>query len=209
MEVINKPNFSVLHQSVAFLRTDKRKWVCLGLVVLVPLVYNSWRFIPADIEIPYYDNIIVFWWSFSVNFICLLIAIGWMLTIPRKDYVMKIIVSAFLVYGIYMTYVTLPFANVTPVYIDIIAIVGSYIILYSCIVYVQKHYLEKKQSYESLHINLLHGLNHHRFMGAVCRIEGMVNVSNMEDHYREACEKEIDELKETFAYIIEKYESLN
>lgn len=208
MEVINKPNFSVLHQSVSFLRADKRKWVCLGLAFLVPVIYNSWRFMPADMEIPYYESGAFFWWSFSVNFICLLIAIGWTLTIPRKDYVMKLIVSAFLVYGIYMTYVTLPFANITPVYVDIIAIFGSYVILYGCIVYVQKNYLEKKQSYESLHINLLHDLNHHRFMGAVCRIEGMVNVSSMEEHYRNACDKEIEELKETFAYIIEKYESL-
>lgn len=208
MEVINKPNFNILYQSLIFLRTDKRKWVCLGVAVLVPLIYNSWRFIPTDMEVSYYETLWAFIWTFSVSFISLLIAIGWMLTIPRKDYVMKLIVSALMVYGIYMTYVTLPFAATTPIYIDLVAIVGSYILLYGCIIYIQKNYLEKKQSYESLHINLLHDLNHHRFMGAICRIEGMVNVSSMEDHYRDACRKEVEELKETFAYITEKYESL-
>ena len=131
-----------------------------------------------------------------------------MLMVPRKDYVMRFVLSALLIYGIYMTYGTLPIADETPLYIDVLATTAVFVVVYGSIVYIQKNYLEKKQSYESMHINLLHDLNHHRFMGAVCRIEGMLKVSDMEGHYRDACEKEIEELKETFAYISEKYENL-
>ena len=37
----------------------------------------------------------------------------------------------------------------------------------------------------------------------------MIKVSEMEEYYRDGCLGEIDELKETFAYITEKYESLH
>jgi len=208
MEVINRPNVSLLQQSIAYLRADKRKWICLSLVLIIPLVYNSWRFFPEDITVSYYEDFSIFWWTLSVNFISLLIAAGWMLTIPRKDYVMRFVLSALLIYGIYMTYAILPVADETPLYIDLLAVAVVFVVVYGSIVYVQRNYLEKKPSYESMHINLLHDLNHHRFMGAVCRIEGMLKVSDMEDHYRDACEKEIEELKETFAYISDKYENL-
>ncbi len=209
MEVINKPSFSILNQNVAFFRADKRKWFCLGLVLMVPLMYNSWRFFPSDLEIEFYSDFSTFWWALSVNMICPITAIAWMLTIPRKDYVMRMIVSSLLIYGVYMTYAALPIIENTPLLIDLIAIFGTYLVLYSCITLFQKKYLEKRKFDESLHINLLHDLNHHRFMGAVCRIEGMVKVSEMEDYYHDSCLREIEELKETFAYITEKYESLH
>lgn len=209
MEVINKPSFSILQQNLAFFRTDRRKWFCLGLVLLVPVVYNSWRFFPPDLEVEFYSDFNTFWWTFSVNLICPIAAIAWMLTVPRKDYVMRLIVSALLVYGVYMTYATLPFVDSMPLLVDLVAIFGAYFILYGCITFFQKKYLEKHRFDDSLHINLLHDLNHHRFMGAVCRIEGMVKVSDMEDYYRDGCLREIEELKETFAYITEKYESLH
>ena len=212
MEVINKPSFSILHQNIAFFRADKRRWVSLGLVFMVPIIHNSWRLVPPDlkVEIYYYTDFSTFLWTVSTGLIPLIASIAWMLTVPRKDYVMRLIVSALMVYGVYMTFATLPIVENTPLYLELTAIFITYIILYSCITFFQKNYLEKrKQLDDSLHVNLLHDLNHHRFMGAVCRIEGMIKVSEMEEYYREGCLGEIDELKETFAYITEKYESLH
>lgn len=209
MEVINKPTVSPLLKSFSFFQADKRKWMCLALVILIPVVYNSWRYFPSTWKISYYEEFSVFWWNFSINFISLLIVMVWSLTVPRKDYMMKLILSTLMIYGIYMSYMTLPLGDDIPLYVDILAIAGIYVILYSIIRFTQKNYLEKKPSYESMHINLLHDLNHRRFMGAICRIEGMVKVSDMEEYYRDACEKEIEELKETFAYITEKYENIH
>ncbi len=132
-----------------------------------------------------------------------------MITIPRKDYAMQFVLSALMVYNMYMIYVTLPISEVTPLHIDILASVGTYALFYSSINLIKKKYLEKKPSYRSMHVGLLHDLNHHRFMGAVCRIEGMVDMSDMNESHRKICKKEIEELKETFAYITEKYESIH
>ncbi|MGB3586346.1 MAG: hypothetical protein WBA23_07405 [Tunicatimonas sp.] len=108
-----------------------------------------------------------------------------------------------------MTYVTLPLGETTPLHLDLISVIGTYLVLYTSISFIQKKFLEAKPSYQSMHIGLLHDLNHHRFMGAVCRIEGMVDMSDMDESHRKICKKEIEELKETFAYITEKYESLH
>ncbi|WKN44727.1 hypothetical protein [Tunicatimonas pelagia] len=102
-----------------------------------------------------------------------------------------------------------PISEVTPLYVDVLATVGTYALFYSSIHLIKKRYLEKRPSYRSMHVGLLHDLNHHRFMGAVCRIEGMIDMSDMNDTYRDVCKKEIDELKETFAYIVEKYENID
>ena len=114
MEVINKPTVSPLFKSFSFFQADKRKWTCLALVLLIPLLYNSWRFFPSDWEINHYGEFAIFWWNFSINFISLLVVVVWSLTIPRKDYMMKLILSTLTIYGIYMTYMTLPMGEDVP-----------------------------------------------------------------------------------------------
>ncbi|WKN44726.1 hypothetical protein [Tunicatimonas pelagia] len=101
-----------------------------------------------------------------------------------------------------------PISEVTPLYVDVLATVGTYALFYSSIHLIKKRYLEKRPSYRSMHVGLLHDLNHHRFMGAICRIEGMLQQPNLTEEDRQHCLREAAELKETFAYITEKYESL-
>ena len=47
------------------------------------------------------------------------------------------------------------------------------------------------------------------FLGSINRIAGLLEIAEMDEPYKCLCTEEINELKESIAYIAEKYESLN
>ena len=59
-----------------------------------------------------------------------------------------------------------------------------------------------------MHDGLVYDLHHQRFLGSINRIAGLVEMAEMEEPYKHLCAEEIKELKESIAYIAEKYESL-
>ncbi|MGB3779195.1 MAG: hypothetical protein WA960_12620 [Tunicatimonas sp.] len=73
----------------------------------------------------------------------------------------------------------------------------------------KKNYLDKPNDYKALHDGLVYDLHHQRFLGSINRIAGLLEIAEMDEPYKCLCTEEIDELKESIAYIAEKYETLN
>ena len=208
MEVINKPKVAYTQKSIQFLFKDKRKIFSAVTVVLLPLVSNVWRFIPEDIAFPFYGTLYMFVWTFSVNFLLVIVSISWHLSIPSKDYAMHIIVLSALAFGVFLTYQTLPISDEAPLWQDLLASGIIFTLLYYCLRYIQRNYLEKPDDYKVLHDGLVYDLHHQKFLGSINRIAGMMDVADMEEPYKCLCAKEIEGLKESIAYIAEKYEAL-
>ena len=208
MEVINKPKIAYTKKSLQFFIRDKRKIVSAVIVALIPIIESSWRFFPEDATIPIYGSLRVFVWTFSVNFIIVLIGLAWAFCVPRKDHVLQYISLSVVAYGIYLTIDALPLTDNTPIWMDVLASIAIFICLYSCLRYIQKNYLERPDDYKAMHDGLVYDLHHQRFLGSINRIAGLVEMAEMEEPYKHLCTEEIEELKESIAYIAEKYESL-
>ena len=117
IQVINKPRVAYTKKSLQFFFKDRRKVVSAIIVASLPLIVNIWRFVPEGIEMPYYYGLHIFVWTFSMNFIIVLVGIAWMLCVPRKDYVLHFLSSSVVAYGTYLTLDTFPLASETPLWL--------------------------------------------------------------------------------------------
>ena len=208
MEVINKPKIAYTKKSLQFFLSDWRKIVSAAVVLLLPVLNNLWRIVPAEITSPSYGSVQVFVWTFCIHFMILALGVAWYFSVPGKDHVLRFISLSVVGYGILLTYQTLQFAEGTPLWLDIIASAIIFSFLYSCLRYIQNNYLEKPDDYKTMHDGLVYDLHHQRFLGSINRIAGLVEMAEMEEPYKHLCAEEIKELKESIAYIAEKYESL-
>ena len=208
MEVINKPKIAYTKKSLQFLFRDKRKIISAIFVILLPFISNAWRFVPEDIPFPFYETLYMFVWTFTVNFLVVVLSIAWFFSVPAKDYAMRMIILAALFFGIFLTYQTFPISDEVPLWQDIAASAIIFICIYFCLHYIQKNYLEKPDDYKTMHDGLVYDLHHQRFLGSINRIAGLIEMAEMEEPYKHLCAEEIIELKESIAYIAEKYQSL-
>lgn len=209
MEVINKPKINYPKKSLQFFFHDRRKMISAVAILLLPFLNQLWRLAPIEIEISYYESFDTFVWNFCLNLTLVVISLAWYFSVPKKDQVLQFLSLLSTGYGIYLTFGTLPFADETPLWVDIISSVLILICLYFCLQYIQKNYLDKPNDYKTLHDGLVYDIHHQRFMGSIDRIEGIIDMAEMDEPYRCYCAKEIEELKESIAYIAEKYEALN
>ena len=150
----------------------------------------------------------MFVWTFTVNFLVVVLSIAWYFSVPTKDYVMRIITLSALAFGVFLTYQTLPFFEKAPLWQDLVASGVIFACLYFCLRYIQNNYLENPHDYKVLHDGLVYDIHHQRFMGSINRIAGLLEVAEMEEPYKHLCAEEINEIKESIAYIAEKYEAL-
>ncbi len=206
--IINQPKIRYTDKSFEFLLKDRRKVTSMILVLAIPIINNAWRFIPEGIELPPYYDLSIFVYHFGTSFISVILTIAWFFTIPRKDYALQIISLTVLFYCLYLAYMTLPFYNETPVIFDIFASLIVFLFFFLCIRYIRNYYLDKPVDYKVLHDGLVHDIHHQRFLGDINRVEGLIQVSRMEEPYKSLCEKELNELKESVAYIAQKYSEL-
>ena len=208
MEVINKPKIAYTKKSLQFFFNDWRKIVSTIVVILLPIISNVWRLIPEDIPFPHYGYLYAFVWAFSVNLILLLVSIAWYLSVQQKDIAMRMVTLSAVAFGIFQTFETMPFIGETPLWLDILASTVIFAFLYVCLRYIQKNYLEKPDDYKTLHDGLVYDIHHQRFLSSINRVAGLLDVADMEEPYKHLCAEEIEELKESIAYIAEKYEAL-
>ncbi len=208
IQVINKPRIAYTKKSLQFFLKDRRKVVSAIMVASLPLVVNAWRFFPEDVYVPYYENLDLFVWTFSIHFSIVVSGIAWMLCVSRKDYVLHFLSSSVVAYGTYLTFNTLPIATETPLWVDLLAASAIFGGLYFCLRYIRNNYLDRPDDYKTLHDGLVYDIHHQRFMGSINRIAGLIDVADMEEPYKHLCAEEVQDMRESIAYIAEKYESL-
>ena len=208
MEVINKPKVAYTKKSLQFFFRDKRKIISAVIVALIPIAESAWRFFPENVDVPIYGDLQIFVWTFSINLIIVVIGSAWTLCVPRKDHVLQYISLSVVAYGTYLTFDALPLTISTPIWMDILASAAIFVCLFFCLRYIQNNYLEKPDDYKKLHDGLVYDIHHQRFLSSINRIAGLLDVADMEEPYKHLCAEEIEELKESIAYIAEKYEAL-
>lgn len=187
---------------------DKRKLIGFILILFLPLLSISWRFVPEDATIVYYDSLQTFIYLFSLNFSITLIAIAWFFTIPRRDFAMQIIAMAAVFYGVFMVIDTIPHENPSSMWIDVILSFFVFIIACIYLFYIHRNYVNRAIDYKQLHDGIVHDLHHERFLNEISRIEGLIDIAEMDEPYKSLCEKEIARLRESVAYIADKYSEL-
>ena len=136
------------------------------------------------------------------------LGIAWYFSVPGKDQALQFISLSVVAYGVLLTYQTFEFGEGTPFWVDLLASAVIFTFLYFCLRYIQRNYLEKPDDYKTLHDGLVYDLHHQRFLGSIDRIAGLVDIAEMEGPYKQMCTEEIEELKESIAYIAEKYAAL-
>lgn len=208
MEVINKPKIYYTRKSLQFFMRDKRKIVSAIVVISLPILNNLWRLVPPSATIPYYDTLYMFVWTFCIHLMLVIMAFGWFLSIPKKDHVLQFITLSGAAFSIFLTYQTFPFTDETPLWTDIASSLIIFAFIYAAIDYIKNNYLSKPTDYKVLHDGLVYDIHHQRFLGAINRIAGLLEVSDMEEPYKGLCKREVDEIKESIAYIADKYGEL-
>lgn len=208
MEVTNKPKVYYTQKSVQFFLRDRRKLVSIIAVIMLPVVDNLWRLVPENVEFPLYQTLDLFVWTFCVHFLLVIVTVAWFFSIPHKDYALKYITLSALAYSIFITLQTLPIIDETPLWLDLAASLIIFFLIYMAVNYIKNNYLSKPSDYKVLHDGLVYDIHHQRFLGSINRIAGLLEIAEMEESYKQLCEREIEEIKESIAYIAEKYEEL-
>ncbi len=209
MKILEKKQVESTLKTFRYTLRDRRKLVSLIIVLMLPLVLFSWRFIPRDIEFPFYDQLYVFIWTFGLNFALVMLSSAWFLSTPRRDFATQIIVLASLLFGIFLTWNTLPLTEAEPPWwIDVLISLALFAVVSAYLYYVYNNYVNKTIDYKQLHDGIVHDLHHQRFLNSISRVQGLINIAEMEEPYKSMCADEIAELKESVAYIAEKYEEL-
>ncbi|MGB3586752.1 MAG: hypothetical protein WBA23_09440 [Tunicatimonas sp.] len=208
MKILEKQQVESIIKTFRYTLRDRRKLVSIIIVLMLPLILFSWRFIPDDIDFPYYGHLHVFIWTFNLYFVIVMLASAWFLSIPQRDFAMQIIVLAALFLGISQTFNTLPFSNDSPWWIDILVILVLFLVVSIYLYYVHNNYVNRNIDYKQLHDGIVHDLHHQRFLNSISRVEGLINIAEMEEPYKSMCADEIAELKKSVAYVAEKYKEL-
>jgi len=198
---------SFIRTSLKFTFRDKRKRVAFLLVAFIPVLGNIWKFIPQDIPFPHYQNLDVFIFTFTGQFILVVIGVAWFLIIGRKDFGLQILALALIAYGVFTTYSTLPLSKTTSVWFDLLVTMILTFFLSVFLYYTQTNTLHG-YDYKAQCEDMIHDLHHSRFLGRVCRIEGLLHISEMPEAYKGMTLREVQELKDNIKYIGEKYENL-
>lgn len=206
MVVTNKPKISYLQESIRFLWSSKRKKAILALVLLLPVVEKLWMVFP-EIPHPEHGTLDVFVWLIGVHFSMVILGAGWYLTQLRKDRSSRFIALSVVVYGVLLTLQVIGSGAETPLWIDLLAAVVVLIVLHISLEHMRNKYLSSPNDYQPLYENAMNDLNYQRFLGRVDRIEGLLEIAQVEERAKKTCQYDIDQLRKSLAYIAEKYES--
>lgn len=201
------PPWNYVQASLKFTFNDKRKRAAFLLVAMIPLVGNLWKVIPTDIPFRHYEYLDVFVYTFATQFIFVLVGVAWFLIVGRKDLGLQILALTLVAYGVFMSFSTLPLTDATPLSFDVFVTAAITALLAAFLFYIQSH-TQPGYDYKAECEDIIHDLHHSRFLGSICRLEGLMRISDMQDSYKEPALQELEELKQSVEYIAKKYESL-
>jgi hypothetical protein len=199
--------WSYFQASIKFTFNDKRKRAAFLLVAMIPLVGNLWKAIPADIPFRHYEYLDIFVFTFATQFIFVMIGVAWFLIVGRKDLGLQILALALVAYGVFMSFSTLPLTSTTPLSFELFVTAVITTFLATFLFYIQSH-VKPGYDYKAECEDMIHDLHHSRFLGSICRLEGLMNISDMQEPYKDHALQELEELKQSVEYIAKKYESL-
>jgi len=208
MNIIGKQQIDSLSKTFRYTLKDRRKLISLIIVLALPLVLFMWRFIPDNIEFPFYGYLHIFIWTFNLYFALVMISAAWFLSTPRRDFATQIIVLAALFFSIFLTWNALPIFEESPWWVDVSISIVLFIVIAVYLHYVYRNYIDRNIDYKQLHDGIVHDLHHQRFLNSISRIEGLMKVAEMEEPYKSMCADEIAELKESVSYVADKYKAL-
>ena len=199
---------AITSKSFRYTFNDKRKLLSLFIVLSLPLIGNAWRFVPDEMTFPYYDYLNIFVFQFGLSLITFMIAIAWFLTIPRRDFALQIIAMSGIFYGLFMAYDTLPFTEKTPLWLDVLVSLAIFIIVCFYLYYIHRNYINRKIDHKQLYDGMVHDLHHEKLLNSVSRVEGLIDVAELEEPYRSICREEIAKIRDAVSYVSEKYSEL-
>lgn len=199
--------WSYVQASIKFTFNDKRKRAAFLLVAMIPLVGNLWKVIPADIPFRHYEYLDIFVFTFATQFIFVMVGVAWFLIVGRKDLGLQILALTLVAYGVFMSFSTLPLTGTTPLSFELFVTAVITTFLAAFLFYIQSH-AKPGYDYKAECEDMIHDLHHSRFLGSICRIEGLMGISDMQESYKEHALQELEELKQSVEYIAKKYESL-
>ncbi|MGB3585137.1 MAG: hypothetical protein WBA23_01295 [Tunicatimonas sp.] len=199
--------WSYVQTSLKFTFNDKRKRAAFLLVAMIPLVGNLWKAIPIDIPFRHYDYLDVFVFTFTTQFIFVIIGVAWFLIVGRKDLGLQILALTLVAYGVFMSFSTLPLTASTSLSFDILVTAVITALLATFLFYIQNH-AKPGYDYKAECEDIIYDLHHSRFLGSICRLEGLMRISDMKEPYREHALRELEDLKQSVEYIAKKYEGL-
>lgn len=199
--------WNYLQASIKFTFSDKRKRAAFLLVALIPLVGNLWKIVPTNIPFRHYEYLDIFVFTFATQFIFVMVGVAWFLIVGRKDLGLQFLALTVVAYGVFMSFSTLPLTDTTPLSFEILVTAIITTLLAAFLFYIQNN-VRPGYDYKAECEDIIHDLHHSRFLGSICRVEGLMRISDMKEPYREHALQELEELKESVEYIAKKYESL-
>lgn len=199
----------VVRESFSYTIKDRRKLISISIIALLPLLCSLWRLIPEDSTIIHYGALNTFVYLFLTNFAIVLVAVAWFLTVPRRDFSMQIIAFAAVFYGIFLTFDTIPQEKPTPVWFDISVSLMIFTVICVYLYYIHRNYINSKIDHKQLYDGMVHDLHHEKLLNSVSRVQGLIDVAELEEPYRSMCQEEIMKIRDAVSYVSDKYSDLN
>lgn len=209
MKSSRKSLFRTLRESFFYTSRDKRKLISVVIILTLPILGGVWRLIPEDSTVFHYGSLQTFIYLFSINFAIVLVAIAWFMTIPRRDFAMQIIVLAAVLYGVFLTFDTIPQKEPTPFWFDIVVSLMVFVVICVYLYYVHRNYIHRKIDHKHLYDGIVNDLHHQKLLNSVSRVEGIMDIAELEEPYRSMCKEELMKIKDAVSYVSEKYSELN
>lgn len=188
-------------------KLSKARKTSFIMIILLPFVYHAWRFFPENVAYEHYGELHIFLWTLGAHLVPFLITLAWYFTLPKKDYLLHFLVLTCLGYCCYLLIGTIPPFSSTPLWIDLVVAFAFTAAVYFLIEFIKKKYYNYSTDYKELHDGLIHDIHHSRFLGNISRVEGLIELSEMEDEYKEICKNQLEELRGNIAYIADKYDN--
>ena len=192
-----------------FMRADPQKMINVCVVLLLPVLNNVWRLFPEELPYPYYEWFVVFVWTWSFHLSLVLLAAVWLLSIPRKDRILRTLAGVSFTYTVFMTLQCFLYTGDTSHWFDIVTAVLLSVILLRVLGYFQKKYFAPSKNYKALHDGIIHDIHHRSFLKNVHQLEDTLRTTRMDERYRSLLTDEIAQLKASVTRVDKQYETLS
>ena len=201
-------SWEFIRKTFQYTLKDRRKLICLLIVLLLPFVSNVWRIVPEGIPFYFYPDLSAFAYHFATNLLVIMVATAWFLVLPRRDFALQIFALSAIFYGFFITLNTLPFSDGNLWWVDILISAVPFFMVSLYLYYVHRNFIHQKVDHKQLYEGLLNDIHHQKLLNTASRVEGLINIAEIEEPYRSMCREELQKMKEGISFLSEKYSDL-